>query len=144
METDMLTFWTYAAYLATSFAVTVWVASVLARNGHHFLLDAFHHNELLAKAVNQLLVVGFYLINFGYVCLQVTANVPVTSAANALEVFAQKLGWVLLVLGVMHFFNLYVINRYRKRSALENAPPPVRPDYQLKTEGAADVVGAKR
>lgn len=140
MDSEMLTFWTYAAYLATSFAVTVWVASVLSRNGHHFLLDAFRHNELLAKAVNQLLVVGFYLINFGYVCSQVATDTAIASPAKALEAFAQKLGWVLLVLGVMHFFNLYVINRYRKRSVLEMAPPPVAPDFRLE---AKDTRGAK-
>lgn len=141
MDSEMLTFWTYFAYLATSFVVTVWVASVLSRNGHYFLLDAFRQNETLARAVNQLLVVGFYLINFGWVCTQVTTNAAITSPATALEAFSQKLGWVLLVLGVMHFFNLYIINRYRKRTALENAPPPVHPDYRLHAEDAA---GTKR
>ena len=134
MESQMLSFWTNAAYLVTSILVTVWVASVLSRNGHHFLLDAFRQNETLARAVNQLLVVGFYLINVGYVCSQVSSERVLGTPAQALEAFSQKLGWVLLVLGVMHFFKLYVVNRYRKRALLEAAPVPVRPDYRVDPE----------
>jgi hypothetical protein len=59
----------YVAYLAISLAVTVWVARTLHRNGRIFLVDAFHGNAALADSVNHLLVVGFYLINFGYVTL---------------------------------------------------------------------------
>jgi len=56
----------YVAYLAVSLAVTIWVAQTLHRNGRSFLIDAFQGNRELADSVNHLLVVGFYLINFGY------------------------------------------------------------------------------
>src|SRR6266851_693191 len=59
----------YISYLAISLAVTVWVAHTLHKNGRIFLVDAFHGNEALADSVNHLLVVGFYLINLGYVAL---------------------------------------------------------------------------
>lgn len=57
----------YAIYLTISIVVTVWVARVLFRRGAVFLLDAFQQNAALAESVNHLLVVGFYLINIGYV-----------------------------------------------------------------------------
>ena len=60
---------TYLLYLLFSGALTVWVAQTLHKNGRIFLVDVFHGNEALADSVNHLLVVGFYLINFGYVCL---------------------------------------------------------------------------
>ena len=60
---------TYLAYLCLSVALTVWVAQTLHKNGRIFLVDVFHGNEALADSVNHLLVVGFYLINFGYVTL---------------------------------------------------------------------------
>ena len=60
---------TYLAYVCISVMLTVWVAQTLHKNGRIFLVDVFHGNEALADSVNHLLVVGFYLINFGYVTL---------------------------------------------------------------------------
>lgn len=105
----------YLAYLAISLGVTVWVAQTLQRNGRVFLLDAFHGNADLADSVNRLLVVGFYLINVGYVTLALQTSATLDGARQAIELVCNKIGVVLLVLGVMHFFNLYLFNRLRKR-----------------------------
>ena len=44
------------------------------------------------------------------------------------RLLSQKVGAVLLVLGGMHFFNLLVFSRIRRRARLADAPPPVAPD----------------
>lgn len=119
---------TYFLYLAISIALTVWVARTLFRNGRVFLVDVFHGDTSLADSVNHLLVVGFYLINLGYVTLALKMGYDVTSARGSIEALSQKVGWVLLVLGGMHFFNLYVFSRIRRRSFLDIAPPPIEPD----------------
>jgi hypothetical protein len=110
----------YAVYLAISLVVTICVAHTLNKNGRIFLVDAFHGNE--ADSVNHLLVVGFYLINLGYVALYLRANGNVDSVRQAIEVVSDKIGIVLLVLGVMHFFNLFVFSRLRKRSGPDASP----------------------
>ena len=121
----------YAVYLAVSVALTVWVARTLHRNGRVFLVDAFHGNEPLADSVNHLLVVGFYLINIGYVTLALDSGLKPHSLQTAIEFFSTKIGWVLMVLGVMHFFNLFVFPRMRRRAVLTSAPPPVLPNEIL-------------
>ena len=115
---------TYVAYLAISIALTVWVARTLHRNGRVFLLDSFCGNERLADSVNHLLVVGFYLVNIGYVTLALKYGVAAATGTEALETLSTKVGLVLLVLGVMHFGNLFVFTRMRKR-ALAHRPPPL-------------------
>ncbi|MFL6232605.1 MAG: hypothetical protein ACJ76N_05675 [Thermoanaerobaculia bacterium] len=127
MKTDFVVV-TYCFYLAVSICLTIWVARTLHRNGRLFLVDVFHGNESLADSVNHLLVVGFYLINFGYVTLALKLGYDVTNARGSIEALSQKVGYVLLVLGLMHFFNLYVFSRIRRRAVLETAPPPVAPD----------------
>lgn len=117
--------WTYAAYLVISIALTIWVASTLHKNGRIFLVEAFGGNEALADSVNHLLVVGFYLINIGYVALALKENARPATAAASLELLSTKVGLVLLVLGGMHFFNLFVFSRMRRRAVLRHAPPPV-------------------
>jgi hypothetical protein len=119
---------TYCLYLAISICLTIWVARTLFHNGRIFLVDVFHGNESLADSVNHLLVVGFYLINFGYVTLALKLGYDVPNARGSIEALSQKVGWVLLVLGGMHFFNLFVFSRIRRRAVLEIAPPPVEPD----------------
>jgi predicted DCC family thiol-disulfide oxidoreductase YuxK len=119
--------WTYAVYLAISIALTVWVARTLHKSGRVFLVDTFGGNETLADSVNHLLVVGFYLINIGYVTLALKESHKPLDAPTSLEMLSSKVGLVLLVLGAMHFFNLYVFSRLRKRALLRHMPPPVRP-----------------
>jgi len=123
----------YFAYLALSVAATILVARTLEKNGRSFLVDAFGNYEL-ADSVNRLLVVGFYLINIGYVTRALRTDAEVTSVRQAVELVSDKIGLVLVVLGFMHFFNLYVFSRMRKRSQarLRNEQrPPLPPDMQL-------------
>ncbi len=121
----------YLAYLFISIAVTVWVARTLMRNGRVFLVDTFLHNEPLADAVNNLLVVGFYLINVGYVALALRYGERPTELAGSIEIISTKVGLVLLVLGGMHFFNLYVFARVRRKALLRNQKPPVAPEQLI-------------
>ncbi|HEX5706419.1 MAG TPA: hypothetical protein VFX96_03945 [Pyrinomonadaceae bacterium] len=116
---------TYLTYLALSIGLTVWVAQTLHKNGRIFLVDVFHGNEALADSVNHLLVVGFYLINLGYVTLALRIGARVEDARAGIEALSWKIGLVLLVLGGMHFFNLYVFSRIRNRAVWRR---PFRPD----------------
>jgi len=113
----------YLAYLAVSLIATVWVAQTLRRNGRTFLIDAFHGNVELADSVNHLLVVGFYLINVGYVTLALHTSAEVGTARSAIELVCDKFGLVLIVLGAMHFTNLYVFNSLRRRGQADLRPP---------------------
>jgi hypothetical protein len=119
---------TYLLYLAISVALTIWVAHTLHQNGRIFLVDVFHGNEPLADSVNHLLVVGFYLINLGYVSLALKLGYDIATPREGIEALSVKVGTVLLVLGGMHFFNLFLFSRMRRRATMRNAPPPVSPD----------------
>ena len=116
--------------------MTIWVGRTLFKNGRVFLVDVFHGNESLADSVNHLLVVGFYLINFGYVSLALKLGYDVATAREGIEALSVKVGMVLLVLGAMHFFNLLIFSRMRRRASLVNGPPPVPPDGYTRVQEA--------
>ena len=125
----------YVAYLIVTVALTVWVARTLFRNGQVFLKDALADADL-AESVNKLLVVGFYLLNLGYVALAMRTTAAVGDATDAVETLATKLGLVMLALGAIHFFNIFVLTRFRKRIQRQNLAklvpphlPPGRPYY---------------
>ena len=105
---------TYLTYIVLSILLTVWVAQTLHKNGRVFLIEVFGNNEELADSVNHLLVVGFYLINFGYVSLALKLSEYPATMANGIEALSWKIGLVLVVLGGMHFFNLLIFNRIHR------------------------------
>jgi hypothetical protein len=116
----------YIAYLIISLAVTIGVAQSLFKNGRIFLVDAFHGNEALADSVNRLLLVGFYLINLGYVALALTTDAPLNTPRQSIELVSTKIGVVLVVLGVLHFGNVYIFSRIRRRGSEYPPALPVR------------------
>src|SRR5258708_15886918 len=111
MEAFMYIVWSYIVNLAISIAVTVGVAHSLRRNGRIFLVEAFHGTEAMADSVNHLLVVGFYLINIGYVTMVLRQEGNLAGMREAIEMVCGKIGPVLLVLGGMHFSNLYIFHK---------------------------------
>ena len=123
--------WTYIVYIALSIPLTIWVAHTLYKNGRVFLIDSFRGNERLADSVNHLLVVGFYLINIGYVALALKERIAPTDVREVLETISRKIGVVMLVLGAMHFFNILVFSKMRRRALLLGVPPPIPPQAHV-------------
>jgi hypothetical protein len=111
----------YSTYLAISIGLTIWVGRTLSRSGKVFLDDAFG-NERLADSVNHLLVVGFYLLNLGYVSVAMRDGRTVTDTESVMEALSKKLGLVLLVLGVVHLFNVFALGRYRRNRLAASTP----------------------
>lgn len=133
-----LTVVAYVIYLVVSIGLTVWVARTLSKNGRVFLADVLHGNEKLADAVNHLLVVGFYLVNLGFVALYLSDDAVIDDARGVFEALSTKLGVVLLVLGVLHLGNVYVLSRIRRRGIQDQEQvPPVPPQgWAAPTAGA--------
>lgn len=112
----MFTIWGYSIYLLLSIGTTVWVATTLFRNGRVFLVDSFRGNVALADSVNSLLVVGFYLVNVGFVSLALKYGTKPMDVQEVFESVSTKVGLVLLTLGFMHFLNIYIFSQMRQRS----------------------------
>ncbi|MEL7185005.1 MAG: hypothetical protein AAFN50_01055 [Pseudomonadota bacterium] len=107
----MLTSTTYLTYIIISIFITVFVSRSLSKNGIAFLVAGFKGNRDLAESTNHLLVVGFYLVNLGFVLLRMRTDVYIDSVEGMISYLASGVGLVLLVLGLMHFFNMFVIHR---------------------------------
>ncbi len=105
----------YCAYLLISIALTVWVARTLSRNGYVFLTECFGHDQLLAASTNHLLVVGFYLINLGWILLTLRFGTPPETALQAVQFLSSKVGTVVVALGLMHFFNMNAIAKFGRK-----------------------------
>lgn len=105
----------YVVYLAVSIALTVWVARTLSKNGIVFLIECFGHDARLAQSTNHLLVVGFYLVNLGWILLTLRFGAAPESFADAIRFLSSKIGLVVVALGAMHFFNMNAIAKFGRK-----------------------------
>ena len=127
---------TYLLYLAVVVPLTIWVGRALRRHGEAFLVDVFGGDERLAHSVNQLLVIGFYLLNFGFLSNFMASSAEVVTGRDLMEVLSRKVGGVALAVGVIHLGNVWALNAFRRR-AIHRAqtaptvtawPPPAAPE----------------
>lgn len=93
----MIVVFSYLAYLLISIGVTVWVARTLHRHGRIFLVDSFLGNEPLADSVNQLLVVGFYLMRHE----EQPSELVVVSDAG--EVYFNDAAWIVCLYALVDY-----------------------------------------
>src|SRR5438046_5411234 len=111
----------YPVYIAVSIFLTVGVGNTLLRNGRPFLVSVFKEDGL-ADSVNRLLVVGFYLVNFGAAAILINTGGSPSSIADMLKQTVTRICVVLLVLGFMHFNNLLILRTIRRR---DRPKPPI-------------------
>lgn len=117
----------YAVYLAISIGMTIWVARVLSRSGQVFLTRCFGHDEELATSTNRLLVIGFYLVNIGFISMRLHAWPA--EQIELIPALGSRIGLSILVLGVMHFVNMLLIARFgRTVSGWMHTYGPLEPE----------------
>ena len=116
----------YGIYLVVCLAAVLWTARALYRNGRVFLADAFSGNPDLARSLNYLLVLGFWLLNIGSVTSALGTSGSLNSMREVLELVRDKMGRILVILGLVYFLNVFLLSRFRGRYPARPAPP--RPD----------------
>ena len=116
---------TQTVYITVSVGMTVWVGQSLHKHGRGFLLHAFKEDETLADSINHLLLVGFYLVNLGWVLLWTQYFFKPDTVNEAIDYVTTKVGVVMLILGAVHFINLRVFWTIRKVNIKENNIPPI-------------------
>jgi len=111
---------TYLLYITISLGLTFWVGRTLNKNGHVFLMESYEGKEALALAINNMLLVGFYMVNIGFIgyTLKITGGQP-ADIAQMIEFLSVKVGFIAIVLGGMHFALMFALQKY---SNLQKAP----------------------
>jgi hypothetical protein len=109
----------YLLYLVVILYVILHVGAMLYKNGAPFLMNTFHGDKVIAAAVNKFLLVGYYLMNIGYSIIVLKIWSKVDSFQGMLEVLSFKTGGIILMLGVMHFINVFSLICLGKRKEVK-------------------------
>lgn len=99
----------YIVYSCITVYVIYYVGKLFHRNGRIFILQLFHHNEALSDTTNNILLTGYYLFNIGYSIIQLSRWQPVPDISSVISSVSVKSGTLILILAVMHFFNMLII-----------------------------------
>jgi hypothetical protein len=106
----------YVLYSIACGVLIAGLAMILHWAGDVFLNESFRERPELARAVERLLDIGFYLVSAGYVAVTFHSWVQYDTVGDVAWVMATKLGCFLLLLGFLHVFNVLILAIFRGRS----------------------------
>ena len=112
---------THLCYVTIGVLLTVWVARTLRVHGLVFLAKGCKGNDELAHSLSHLLSVGFYLLHIGVVLLTLKLGGYAVDVSGAIELLSTKVGLVLFLLAISHFFHIALYAR------IHGKPCPVEP-----------------
>ena len=106
-----LTVWAYCIYLVITTIITVWVGLACHKHGIHFIIDCVK-DEAIAHSINNLLLIGYYLLNIGYVILTITGWETIHSIPELFDILTFRLAIIILTLAMTHYINMLLLNAY--------------------------------
>ncbi|MEZ6121691.1 MAG: hypothetical protein R3C49_00790 [Planctomycetaceae bacterium] len=118
---------TYSLYAVAGVGVTIWVAGKLDRHGVTFARSGDRYDAESGPAMSHLLVVGFSLVSLGIVSLALGNGSRIETAQQCIESLSSKLGWVIMLIGVMHFSMLAVFASMGRRHSSAEPSDQTRP-----------------
>jgi hypothetical protein len=89
------------------FFITFRVGWVFYKNGEIYIRMLLPSDQHLVTSINKLLLAGYYLTNLGYVVLNLAYWEYINSLQMMIEVVVLKASGIILMLALMHYFNLF-------------------------------------
>ena len=102
----------YTIYLIITTLIIVKVGKTCYRNGNIYVAELIpEHNDLCHKT-NQILLLGYYLLNIGYCAVTLISWETIHSIPQLIEVIALKTATIIGIIAVMHYLNIYILTEY--------------------------------
>ncbi|MCY1662435.1 hypothetical protein [Chryseobacterium sp. SL1] len=108
----------YLLFLSVSSYITIDVGRRCYNAGKHYLNYLIHDADL-CLTINRILLGCYYLINLGYIALNLTYWEKVDSMEKMLSVTAVRIGYITLILCVLHFMNIFSLYFLRKNLTIK-------------------------
>ncbi len=106
----MYTILAYLIYLSISLITVLLVGKNLHRNGKSFLFAECPDEELSAST-NNLLYVGYCLVNTGFAFYFLNSSRSIVSLSELIEFITASEGIIFLSLGILHMLNVILAPR---------------------------------
>lgn len=104
----------YSIYIAVIFYITVFIGKKFHSHGRVFLHEILIDHSV-CEAVNNILLVAYYLLNIGNAIIMIKTWPQIESSSELFEVTSINLGQIILLLAIIHFVNITLLLLGRKR-----------------------------
>ncbi len=107
----------YFIYIPITIFITIYLGKQCHTHGLIYVKSAFSNDDL-ANSVNNLLLIGYYLVNIGYAIMGIQNWEFITSAHQLFSDISAHLGSIILILALLHYLNitgLTLIRKYHKQ-----------------------------
>jgi len=108
----------YALFFPAMVAIAVWTAQVSHRHGRVWMMRIFDQEAAFVDAVNNVLLVGCYAVNAGYIAVVIGQWQPIHSVTEMLGVLSQRIAVILFGLAWLHYQNIAALllwSRFKNR-----------------------------
>ncbi len=99
----------YLFYFPAMLGIAVYVAQVCHRHGRVWMLRIFENDAPFVDAVNNILLVGCYVLNAGYIALTVAHWETIATVEQMVSVLSERVAIILFVLAALHYQNMTVL-----------------------------------
>lgn len=104
------------------FSITAFIILRIGWLFHHFgavyLHDLYPSRPDLATSLNNILLVGYYLLNLGYVAVSLSFWPTLHSYHQMLGMLCNRIGLICLILGAIHFANMLWVRLLKKNNTI--------------------------
>jgi len=109
----------YTIYLPLIFFITIKVGWMFYKNGELFLMNLFENNLALIKNVNNILLMGYYLVNLGYSVLTISHWEKINNSIQLINVLSYTLGRIIILLALLHYNNIFWLKYLTKSNIIK-------------------------
>ncbi len=98
----------YLIYILVTYYITFVVGKICYRNGEFYLHRIIPERPEMVNSLNSVLLIAYYLLNLGYATLMLSYWPGVDNWFLMSAVLFKKIGFIVFVLGILHYNNLLI------------------------------------
>ena len=102
----------YVIYLLITAFIIINVGKICYRNGNIYVAQLIPEHEDLCQKTNQVLLIGYYLLNLGYCAMTIISWDKIISYSQLVEVISIKTATIICIIAILHYFNIFILTKY--------------------------------
>lgn len=105
----------YLIYFTITFFIIIKVGKVCYNNGNIYVSQLIPDHEELCQRINQMLLIGYYLLNIGYCAMTIISWQRIITTNHLIEIIASKAAIIIITIAIMHYINIFLLTKYIKK-----------------------------
>lgn len=102
----------YGIYLCITVFIILKVGRICYKNGNVYVAALIPDHMDLCHKLNQVLLLGYYLLNIGYCAMTLISWQKIISSTQLIEMICTKTAVIIFIISLLHYFNIIIITKY--------------------------------